>query len=105
MKKGSKKLLGTNDFSTFRSSKCNAKSPIKTMEYIKIFSLNGKILIEFKSESFLQHQVRSMVGCLKYLGEKKWTLTKFEKVFRSKKRIFCAPPAPPHGLYLKKVVY
>ena len=105
MKKGSKKLLGTNDFSTFRSSKCNAKSPIKTMEYIKIFSLNGKILIEFKSESFLQHQVRSMVGCLKYLGEKKWTLAKFEKVFRSKKRIFCAPPAPPHGLYLKKVIY
>ena len=105
MKKGSKKLLGTNDFSTFRSSKCNAKSPVKTIKYIKIFSLNNKIFLEFKSESFLQQQVRSMVGCLKYLGENKWTLKKFEKVFKSKKRILCAPPAPPCGLYLKKVIY
>ena len=105
MKKGSKKLLGTNDFSTFRSSKCNAKSPVKTIKYIKIFSLNNKIYLEFKSESFLQQQVRSMVGCLKYLGEKKWTLKKFEKVFKSKNRILCAPPAPPCGLYLKKIIY
>ena len=105
MKKGSKKLLGTNDFSTFRSSKCNAKSPIKTIKYIKIFLSNNKIQLEFKSESFLQQQVRSMVGCLKYLGEKKWTLKKFEKILRSKQRILCAPPAPPCGLYLKKVIY
>ena len=105
MKEGSKKLLGTNDFSTFRSSKCNAKSPVKTIKYIKIFSLKNKIFFEFKSESFLQQQVRSMVGCLKYLGENKWTLKKFEKVFKSKKRILCAPPAPPCGLYLKKVIY
>ena len=105
MKEGSKKLLGTNDFSTFRSSRCNAKSPVKTIKYIKIFSLNNKIFFEFKSESFLQQQVRSMVGCLKYLGENKWTLKKFEKVFKSKKRILCAPPAPPCGLYLKKVIY
>ena len=105
MKKGSKKLLGSNDFSTFRSSKCNAKSPIKTIKYIKIFLSNNKIHFEFKSESFLQQQVRSMVGCLKYLGEKKWTLKKFEKILRSKQRILCAPPAPPCGLYLKKVIY
>ena len=105
MKKGSKKLLGTKDFSTFRSSKCNARSPIKTINYIKIFSSNNKIQFEFKSESFLQQQIRSMVGCLKYLGEKKWTLKKFEKILKSKKRILCAPPAPPYGLYLKKVIY
>ncbi len=105
MKEGSKKLLGTNDFSTFRSSRCNAKSPVKTIKYIKIFSLKDKIFFEFKSESFLQQQVRSMVGCLKYLGENKWTLKKFDKVFKSKKRILCAPPAPPCGLYLKKVIY
>ena len=105
MKEGSKKLLGTNDFSTFRSSRCNAKSPVKTMKYVKIFSLKNKIFFEFKSESFLQQQVRSMVGCLKYLGENKWTLKKFDKVFKSKKRNLCAPPAPPCGLYLKKVIY
>ena len=105
MKKGAKKLLGTNDFSTFRSSKCNAKSPIRTMKYIKIKETQNKIEIKFKSKSFLQQQVRSMVGCLKYLGEKKWSLKKFENVFKSRKRKLCAPPAPSHGLYLLKVNY
>ena len=65
MKKASKKLVGTNDFSTFRASSCRAKSPIKTMRSVKIKSKNNKIEIEFQSQSFLQQQVRSMVGCLK----------------------------------------
>ena len=105
MKKGAKKLLGTKDFSTFRSSSCNAKSPIRTMEAIKIKSVKGKIEIQFKSQSFLQQQVRSMVGCLKYLAEKKWDLKQFNFVFESKKRILCAPPAPAEGLFLEKVIY
>ena len=105
MKKGSKKLLGIKDFSTFRSSSCNAKNPIRDMKLIKIKSIKGRIEIRFKSQSFLQQQVRSMVGCLKYLAEGKWDLKKFEKVFRSKKRILCAPPAPSHGLFLEKVIY
>ena len=105
MKKGAKKLLGTKNFSTFRSSSCNAKSPIRTMKSIKIKSINGRIEIEFKSQSFLQQQVRSMVGCLKYLAEKKWDLKKFDSIFKSKKRILCAPPAPAEGLYLEKVIY
>ena len=63
MKKGAKKLLGTNDYSTFRSSSCHAKSPIRTIKSIKISALKNKIEIEFKSQSFLQQQVRSMVGC------------------------------------------
>ena len=105
MKKGAKKLVGTKDFSTFRASSCRAKSPIKTMKLIKIKSLKNKIEIEFRSQSFLQQQVRSMVGCLKYLGEKKWTLKKFENVTKSKKRTLCAPPAPPEGLFLARVIY
>ncbi|MDC3188014.1 tRNA pseudouridine(38-40) synthase TruA [Candidatus Pelagibacter sp.] len=105
MKKGAKKLLGTNDYSTFRSSSCHAKSPIRTIKSIKIRALKNKIEIEFKSQSFLQQQVRSMVGCLKYLGEKKWDLKTFDKVFKSKKRVLCAPPAPPEGLFLYRVVY
>ena len=105
MKKGAKKLLGKNDFSTFRSSSCNAKSPIKTIKSIKIKSTKGRIELQFKSQSFLQKQVRSMVGCLKYLAEKKWDLKKFEFVFKSKKRILCAPPAPAEGLFLEKVIY
>ena len=105
MKKASKKLVGTKDFSTFRASSCRAKSPIKTMKSVKIKSKNNKIEIEFQSQSFLQQQVRSMVGCLKYVGEKKWTLKKFNFVMNSKKRILCAPPAPPEGLYLARVIY
>ena len=105
MKKGAKKLIGTKDFSTFRASSCRAKSPVKTMKMVKIKSSKYKIEIEFSSQSFLQQQVRSMVGCLKYLGEKKWSLKKFESVMRSKKRILCAPPAPPKGLYLARVIY
>ena len=105
MKKGAKKLIGTKDFSTFRASSCRAKSPVKTIKSVKIKYLKNKIEIEFKSQSFLQQQVRSMVGCLKYLGEKKWDLKKFDKVFKSKKRVLCAPPAPPEGLFLARVVY
>ena len=105
MKRGAKKLLGVHDFSTFRSSNCSAKSPIKTITSIKIKVIKNRIEIIFKSKSFLQQQIRSMVGCLKYLGEKKWDLKKFEKIFKSKKRILCAPPAPAHGLFLEKVIY
>ena len=105
MKKAAKKLVGTKDFSTFRASSCRAKSPIKTMKLVKIKSLKNKMEIEFRSQSFLQQQVRSMVGCLKYVGEKKWSLKKFENVMKSKKRILCAPPAPPQGLFLVRIIY
>ena len=105
MKIGAKKLLGTKDFSTFRASSCNAKSPIRTIKSIKIKKIKCRIEIQFNSQSFLQQQVRSMVGCLKYLAEKKWDLKKFDFVFKSKKRILCAPPAPAEGLFLEKVIY
>ena len=105
MKKGSKMLVGTHDFSTFRSSSCSANSPIKTLKKAKIKKRDNKIFIDFVSKSFLQQQVRSMVGCLKYLGEGKWSLKKFQKVFLSKTRSNCAPPAPAQGLYLTKIKY
>ena len=105
MRKSAKKLIGTMDFSAFRKSSCRAKSPIKTIKVVKIKSTRDKIEIEFRSQSFLQQQVRSMVGCLKYVGEKKWTLKKFINVMNSRKRTLCAPPAPPHGLYLTRVIY
>ena len=105
IKKGAKFLIGKKDFSTFRASSCSAKSPIRTLEKVNILKKKNQIFIEFRSRSFLQTQVRSMVGCLKYLGEGKWDLKKFKNVTLSKKRIFCAPPAPPSGLFLKKVIY
>ena len=106
MKKGAKLLTGTHDFSTYRSSSCTAKSPIRTIKKISIKkNRNGKILIRFVSKSFLQKQVRSMVGCLKFLGEGKWDISKFKKSLISKKRSTCATPAPACGLYLEKVKY
>ena len=105
MIKGAKLLLGTHDFSTFRAASCGAKSPIKTMEKILIKKNKDKITLQFTSRSFLQQQVRSMVGCLKYLGEGKWNLTDFKNSFQSVKRSKCAPPAPACGLYLKNINY
>ena len=105
MKKGAKLLLGTHDFSTFRAASCGAKSPIKTMEKILIKKTKDTIFLQFTSRSFLQQQVRSLVGCIKYLGEGKWNLDDFISSFKSKSRSRCAPPAPACGLYLAKIEY
>jgi len=105
MKKAAKLLEGNKDFSTFRSSSCNSKTPIKTLDEAIMRKSGEKITIIFRSKSFLQQQVRSMVGCLKFVGEGKWNLKKFEHVIKSKKRSDCAPPAPASGLYLFKVYY
>ena len=105
IKKALKILKGTHDFSTFRASSCQAKSPIRTLDSATFKKLGEIIEITFSSKSFLQQQVRSMVGAIKYVGEKKWTLKQFKSNFKSKKRINCAPPAPACGLYLKKIKY
>ena len=105
MKKGAKLLEGTHDFSTFRAASCSAKSSIKKIYPIKISKVNKIIKIRISSKSFLQNQVRSMVGCLKYLSTYKWSLNDFKKAFKSKKRSKCAPPAPANGLYLQDVKY
>ena len=105
LKRGGKIFKGTHDFSTFRASSCTAKSPVKKMESVSIKRNNEKIYIKFVSRSFLQNQVRSMVGCLKYLSTGKWSIEEFKDVMRSKKRAKCAPPAPAEGLYLLDVKY
>ena len=105
MKKAIKYFIGTHDFSALRASSCSAKSPIRTITHASLKSFKDKITMRFESESFLQKQVRSMVGCLKYVGENKWKPKKIKKIIKSKKRNECAPPAPPEGLYLKKVFY
>jgi len=105
LKKGAKILEGTHDFSTFRAASCSAKSPIKKINSVKIKRRGDKIFIRFSSRSFLQNQVRSMVGCLKYLSNGKWSLSEFHRAFRSKKRVKCAPPAPACGLYLFNIKY
>ena len=105
LKKGAKILVGSHDFSTFRASSCTSPSPIKKMNKVRIYKKQEIITIQFKSKSFLQNQVRSMVGCLKYLSTQKWNVIKFKAVFKSKNRNLCAPPAPACGLYLTKIKY
>jgi len=105
MKKGAKILEGTHDFSTYRASSCSATSPIKKMLPIKIRKKNDRIRVRLSSKSFLQNQVRSIIGCLIYLSVGKWSINEFKKSFKSKKRDQCAPPAPACGLYLYNVKY
>ena len=105
MKRGAKMLNGTHDFSTFRAASCSAKSPIKKIDKIRVYKNKNDIILIFESKSFLQNQVRSMVGSLKFLGEGKWKISDFAKAFKSKKRANCATPAPAYGLYLFDVKY
>jgi tRNA pseudouridine38-40 synthase len=105
MKKGAKVFEGTHNFGTCRASSCSAKSAIKKVYPIKVTKLKDKIKIRISSKSFLQNQVRSMIGCLKYLSTGKWSYLKFKKAFKSKNRSNCAPPAPAHGLYLLDIKY
>ena len=101
--KKERNIRRAHDFSTFRASSCSAKSPIKKMLPLKINKINDMIKIKLISKSFLQNQVRSIVGCLNYLSTGRWNISEFKRVFKSKK--FVAPPAPAHGLYLKKINY
>ena len=75
------------------------------MNSVKVKKKGTLISIEFRSKSFLQNQVRSMVGSLQYLSCGKWNINNFKKIIKSRNREKCAPPAPAHGLYLKNVKY
>ena len=113
MKKASDFLIGTHDFQTFRSSLCQSKSSIKTIDKIEIKSTRGHILnkyekiisIRVEARSFLHNQVRSIVGCLFKIGNKAWDIEKMKEILELKDRKACGPVAPPEGLYLEKVHY
>jgi len=98
-------LVGTHDFTTFRAASCGAKSPMKTMEKINIFRRDEYIYSYFESQSFLQHQVRSMMGCIKLVGENKWSKQDLIDALNFKNRSKCAVPAPAAGLYLENIIY
>jgi tRNA pseudouridine38-40 synthase len=98
-------LVGTHDFTTFRASNCQALSPIKTLDVLKVSRYGEEIEIEAASRSFLHNQVRSMVGTLKLVGEGKWTAKDVEKALAQKDRTACGVVAPPFGLYLVSVGY
>ena len=98
-------LLGHHDFTTFRSSECQAASPEKTLDRLDV-SRHGEIIrIEASARSFLHNQVRSMVGSLKCVGEGRWTKGDLEQALLACDRGACGPVAPACGLYLVQVDY
>ena len=98
-------LVGHHDFTTFRSTECQAASPEKTLDRLAA-SRHGEIIrIEASSRSFLHNQVRSMVGSLKLVGEGRWGPSDLEAALAARDRGRCGPVAPAHGLYLLKVDY
>ena len=109
MIEASKYLLGKHDFTTFRSSICQAKSPIKTLDEIKIDRIEGwsgdEFRFQFRARSFLHNQVRSFVGTLERVGAGSWDPVDVKKALEAKDRSACGPVSPPHGLYLTDVVY
>lgn len=98
-------LLGQHDFTTFRSVHCQAKSPIKTLDSISVSRFGEEIEVEVAARSFLHHQVRSIVGCLKLVGAGKWTKMDLEKALAAKNRKALGFNAPPDGLYFVEALY
>ncbi|MDG0987275.1 MAG: tRNA pseudouridine(38-40) synthase TruA [Paracoccaceae bacterium] len=109
MLEASKYLLGKHDFTTFRSSMCQAKSPIKTLDELKIDRITGwsgdEFRFQLRARSFLHNQVRSFVGTLERVGAGSWSPFDVKKALEAKDRSACGPVSPPQGLYLTDVVY
>ena len=105
MQKAADLMLGKHDFSTFRASECQAKSPVKTLDAFGIIPKDDIIEFHVAAKSFLHHQVRNMVGTLELVGKGKWSVDKFKKAFEACDRTKGGPTAPPEGLYFESVEY
>lgn len=98
-------LIGHHDFTTFRATQCQAKSPERTMDRITVTRRQDRIEIEVEARSFLHHQVRNIVGALKWVGEGKWTKADMKNALEAKDRKAGGQTAPSDGLYLVSVGY
>jgi tRNA pseudouridine38-40 synthase len=98
-------LVGQHDFTTFRAAECQAKSPVKTLDRLDVVRAGDEIAVRASARSFLHHQVRSMVGTLKRVGEGAWPVGAVADALAARDRERCGPVAPPHGLYLVRVDY
>lgn len=98
-------LVGRHDFTTFRSTSCQAKSPVRDVEAIDLERVGDEIHIKVLARSFLHNQVRSFVGSLKLVGEGRWTKADVQDALDARERTACGPIAPPEGLYLVRVDY
>ena len=98
-------LLGHHDFTSFRAAQCQAKSPCKTLDRLTVTREGDEIHIEAGARSFLHHQVRNIVGTLKWAGEGKWTAREVAAALAARDRAAAGPTAPADGLYLVSVAY
>lgn len=106
MRAGAAHLIGTHDFTTFRASQCQAKSPVKTLDAVEVIAIGpGEIQIHCRARSFLHNQVRSIVGTLERVGAGKWAPDDVRAALVACDRSACGPVAPPDGLYLSEVGY
>jgi tRNA pseudouridine38-40 synthase len=103
--RAAQRLVGTHDFTTFRSTECQAKSPVKTLERLAVRLAGEALIVEASAPSFLHNQVRSIVGSLKLVGEGKWSGDDLQQALESRDRAACGPIAPPDGLYLVRIDY
>jgi tRNA pseudouridine38-40 synthase len=105
MHAAAQRLTGKHDFTTFRSTECQAKSPEKTLDRLDVTRDGDEVRVGASARSFLQHQVRSMVGSLVHIGEGKWSIADLAEALAARDRTRCGQVAPPHGLYLVRVDY
>ncbi len=105
MQEAAQVLVGRHDFSTFRDTQCQAKSPEKTIDEISVLRAGAEIHCHFRARSFLHKQVRSFVGSLVEVGLNKWDGEDLKAALDSRDRCKCGPVAPPDGLYLTQVIY
>lgn len=105
MHKAAQLLTGLHDFTTFRSAHCQSESPVKTLDRLDVRREGEHVLIEAAARSFLHHQVRSMVGCLAFVGMGRWSADDLQAALEAKDRAVLALNAPPDGLYFVRAVY
>ena len=105
MHEAAQHLLGKHDFTTFRAAECQANSPVKSLDRFDVSRYGEEIEIVAEARSFLHHQVRSMAGSLRLVGEGKWKPIELKRALEAKNRAACGPVAPPSGLYLVNVRY
>ncbi len=98
-------LVGHHDFSTFRALACQAASPVKTLERLDVSRDGENLFIEAEARSFLHHQVRSMVGCLRFVGTGQWTVDDLERALAARDRAALVLNAPPDGLWFTGADY